>query len=125
MILLTSDLRERLLANGRKRSVDHVPVVKFFNPLGACTWLATELEEGGDQLFGLGDLGCGCPELGYFSLFEMQTLRLPLGLGIERDLYFEGMLPLSIYAEAARRAGRIVFDKSLLLAAAESLREDS
>jgi hypothetical protein len=62
MILLTSDLRERLLANGRKRNVDHVPVVKFFNPLGAGTWLATELGKDGDQLFGLADLGF--PELG-------------------------------------------------------------
>jgi hypothetical protein len=53
MILLTPDLRERLLANGRKRNLDHVPVVKFFNPLGVGTWLATELEKDGDQLFGL------------------------------------------------------------------------
>jgi hypothetical protein len=40
MIPLTSDIRERLLANGRRRGDDHVPVAKFFNPLGAATWLA-------------------------------------------------------------------------------------
>ncbi len=122
MMLLTPDLRERLLANGRKRKVDHVPVVKFFNPIGAGTWLATELEDDGDQLFGLADLGF--PELGYWSLSEMQALRLPFGLGIERDLYFEGAFPLSIYAEAARQAGRIVFSRHLLIAAATSIRED-
>jgi len=27
-------------------------------------------------------------ELGYFDLTEMQTLKLPLGLGIERDICF-------------------------------------
>jgi hypothetical protein len=82
MILLTPDLRERLLANGRKRNVDHVPVVKFFNPLGAGTWLATELGKDGDQLFGLADLGF--PELGYFSphirkgkVCTMCTLSVP------------------------------------------------
>jgi hypothetical protein len=123
MILLTPDLRERLLANGRKRNVDHVPVVKFLTPLGVGTWLATELEEDGDQLFGLADLGF--PELGYWSLFEMQALRLPFGLGIERDLHFGGAFPLSIYAEAARQAGRIVFSKHLLLAAAASLQGGS
>ena len=48
MILLTDDLRERLLANGRDRDADHVPVVKFFNPLGTGVWLATELDEDGD-----------------------------------------------------------------------------
>jgi hypothetical protein len=47
MILLTPDLRARLLANGRRRGLDHEPVAKFFNPLGAATWLATELNEDG------------------------------------------------------------------------------
>jgi hypothetical protein len=122
MIFLTPGLRKRLLANGRERDCDHVPVVKFFNPLGAGTWLATELDEDGDTAFGLADLGFGFPELGYFSLSEMQALRLPLGLRIERDLHFVGEFPLSIYAEAARQAGRIVLSKELLLAAAASLR---
>ena len=53
MILLTPELHDRLLANGRLRDVDHVPVVKFFNPVGAATWLATELDADNDTLFGL------------------------------------------------------------------------
>src|SRR5690554_4969482 len=105
MILLTRELHDRLLANGRQRDVDHVPVVKFFNPVGAATWLATELDDDNDTLFGLADLGFGCPELGSFSLIEMASVRLAFGLGIERDLYFKGTLPLSVYAEAARKAG--------------------
>jgi hypothetical protein len=40
MILPTSDLRERLLANGHRRGDDHVPVVKFFNPPGAAAVVA-------------------------------------------------------------------------------------
>lgn len=124
MILLTPELRERLLANGRLPDIDHVPVVKFFNPLGAATWLASELDEDGDTLHGLADLGFGCPEIGAFSLMEIASVRLPLGLGIERDLYFEAMVPLSVYAEAARKAGRIVFDEGSLRAAAAALSED-
>jgi hypothetical protein len=124
MILLTQELHDRLLANGRLRDVDHVPVVKFFNPVGAATWLATELDEDGDTLFGLADLGFGCPELGSFSLLEMASVRLPFGLGIERDLFFEGAFPLSIYAEAARKAGHIVEDNARLKAVAEALREN-
>ena len=123
MILLTPELRDRLLANGHLRDVDHIPVVKFFNPVGAATWLATELDEDNDSLFGLADLGFGCPELGSFSLMEMASVRLPFGLGIERDLYFEGAFPLSAYAEAARRAGRIVLDERRLRDAAAALRE--
>jgi hypothetical protein len=124
MILLTLELHDRLLANGRLRDVDHVPVVKFFNPVGAATWLATELDEDGDTLFGLADLGFGCPELGSFSPSEIASVRLPFGLGIERDLYFEAAFPLSVYAEAARKAGRMVLDERRLSAAAEALREN-
>ncbi len=105
MILLTAELRERLLTNGRQPDIDHVPVVKFFNPLGAGVWLATELDADGDTLFGLADLGE--PELGSFSLAEMAAVRLPIGLGIERDLLFEGMVPISVWADAARKAGGI------------------
>ena len=123
MILLTPELRDRLLANGRLPDVDHVPVVKFFNPVGAATWLATELDQDEDSLFGLADLGFDSPELGSFSLLEMASVRLPFGLGIERDLYFEGTFPLSVYAEAARRSGRIVLDERRLREAAAALRE--
>lgn len=122
MILLTDELRDRLLANGRQRDVDHVPVVKFFNPVGAGTWLITEMEADGDTLFGLADLGFGCPELGSCSLSEFTSISLPFGLGIERDILFEGLFPLSAYAEAARLAGSIVESERLLRAATVSLR---
>jgi hypothetical protein len=89
MILLTDELREQLFANGRQRDADHVPVVKFFNPLGEGVWLATELGEDGDTLFGLADLGH--PELGSFSLQEMSSLRLPFGRRSERDILFTGV----------------------------------
>ena len=122
MILLTPDLRERLLANGRHSGLDHVPVVKFFNPLGIGTWLATEFDPNGDTLFGLADLGE--PELGSFSLVEMASLRLPFGMGIERDILFDGLFPLSVYAEAARQTGSIQCSERLLRAAAAVLRGD-
>lgn len=105
MNLLTFELREKLLANGRQRDVDHAPVVKFFNPFGTGTWLATELDEGGDILFGLADLGY--PELGSFSLEELSSLRLPFGMRIERDIHFSSEIPISLWAEAARETGSI------------------
>src|SRR3546814_9705730 len=78
---------------------DFMPVAKLFSPVGAATWLATELGEDGDTLFGLADLGFGCPELGSFSLSELASVRLPFGLGIERDLGFTSEVPLSRSAE--------------------------
>ena len=123
MILLTDDLRERLLANGRDRGADHVPVVKFFNPLGEGVWLATELDADGDTLFGLADLGY--PELGSFSLGELASITLPFGMGIERDILFTGDFPISVWAEAARQAGSIRAAERILYRAAQPRREDA
>ncbi len=117
MLLLTQDQSDRLIANG-KTSGDHVPVVKFFNPVGAATWLFSELDEDGDTLFGLCDLGFGCPEMGSVSLAEIAAVTLPFGLTIERDHCFEGRFPLTIYADAARLGGSITEDETRLEAAA-------
>jgi hypothetical protein len=123
MILLTDDLRERLLANGRDPGADHVPVVKFFNPLGAGVWLATELDVDVDILYGLADLGY--PELGSFSLEELVSVRLPFNMGIERDLLFETDLSLSVWAEAAHQAGSIRAAECIVASLAHSRREGS
>jgi hypothetical protein len=117
MDLLTETLRAALRANADaadRPGHDPVPVVKFFNPCGAATWLATELDADGDTLFGLADLGFGCPELGSFSLSEIAGIRLPFGLGIERDLHFETRFTLSVWAEWSRRAGSILWADTLL-----------
>lgn len=117
MQLLTPDLRALLVANGQSQG-DHAPVVKFFSPVGAATWLFSELDEDGDILFGLCDLGFGCPEMGSASLAEIAAVSLPFGLTIERDLCFEGRFPLTIYADAARVAGSITENEARLEAAA-------
>ncbi len=93
---------------------DPAPLVKLFNPMGAATWLVTEMDADGDTLFGLADLGFGCPELGSFSLSEIEGVRLPFGLRIERDLYFSSAVPLSVWADTARRAGSIMAAAALL-----------
>jgi hypothetical protein len=92
MILLTEELRERLLANGRERNADHVPVVKLFNPLGEGIWLATERMPTATP--------CSVSPIsairaGRFSLLEMTSIRLPFGMGIERDILFATDLPIS------------------------------
>jgi len=59
-------------------------------------------------LFGLADVGFGCPELGSFSLLELASVRLPYHLTIERDLDFASDQPISRWAETARRLGSII-----------------
>lgn len=127
MILLTPELRFALRANDINRRAaardekpepDPVPVVKFFSPVGAATWLFTELDADGDTLFGLADLGFGTPELGSASLSEIASIHLPFGLGIERDIGFESIHPISVWAEWSHRAGSILWAETLLRRAA-------
>ena len=109
MELLTAELREQLIANGRNPDRDIAPAAKFFNPAGAGTWLVTDADpDDPDRLHCLADLGFGTPELGTILLSELEAFEGPFGLGIERDLWFQGRWGIGVYAEAARNAGRIV-----------------
>ena len=117
MKLLTADIREKLLCNGRIRQQlgltgeaepDFLPVVKLFTPDAGCTWLLTEIDpDDPDIAFGLCDLGLGYPELGSVSLAELASLRGRLNLPVERDLYFTAIKTLSAYADEARAHGAI------------------
>lgn len=119
MELITKEIEQRLLENGHRPDQDHRPVVKFFDPCGAATWLISQADpEEPDILFGLADLGFDCPEFGSVRLSELQSIKGNFGLGIERDLHFEAHYPLSVYAEAARLAGSIVTATRLLDSAA-------
>ncbi|MDG2535269.1 DUF2958 domain-containing protein [Sphingomonas sp. HITSZ_GF] len=120
MMLLTPELRAALRAQYRSDVGGKRPLVKLFNPLSAATWLASELAEDGNALFGLADLGFGCPELGWFSLSEIEALRLPFGLRIERDLHFSTNVSLSDWAGWARKAGSILWAEALLRRASDT-----
>ncbi|AYJ84842.1 DUF2958 domain-containing protein (plasmid) [Sphingomonas paeninsulae] len=126
MKLLTPALAFDLRMNGAAAARgapghDPAPLAKLFNPMGAATWLVTELDADGDTLFGLADLGFGCPEMGSFSLSEIEGTRLPFGLCIERDLFFTSTEPLSVWADSARRAGSIMGAAALLADASRAV----
>jgi hypothetical protein len=93
--LLTKALQARLPP---LYSTDNIPleektaVAKFFSPTGRGTWFVFEggPDEDDVRFFGyvVSPLGPDCDEAGYFSLAELQSVRGPFGLGIERDLHF-------------------------------------
>lgn len=89
MMLLTKELRRSLpglnATEGKKPEEIRV-VVKFFDPTGSWTWYATEFD-GKDTFFGF--VRGFENELGYFSLSELQSVKGPFGLGIERDKFFD------------------------------------
>jgi len=86
--LLDKASREKLppLYSGEEKGLDALAQVKFFTPDSNWTWYASEFD-GEDLFFGLVD-GLEM-ELGYFSLKELNEVHGPLGLPIERDLYYE------------------------------------
>lgn len=107
---LAAKLRQNQQAQGeameRGEELDLKPVVKFFMPWGAGTWLLTEMDEDG-RLFGLCDLGLGSPELGYVMLQEIEEVDGPFGLKIERDRFFKATKTIGEYAEEAREKSRV------------------
>jgi hypothetical protein len=86
--LLDQESRDRLpdLYNGEEQGMNAKAQVKFFTPDSGWTWYASEFD-GDDTFFGL-VIGHEV-ELGYFSLSELEQVRGPLGLPIERDLHFK------------------------------------
>lgn len=110
--LLTTAIREQLLANGRRTAlgeeIDPLPVVKLFMPDGPGIWLLTEIDPAEPtRAFGLCDPGLGSSELGYVGLTELAGLRGRLRLSVERDRHFIADRTLSAYANEAQAAGRI------------------
>lgn len=102
MKLLTKENRSKLPALGSQENVeDPVVQVKFFTPDSSWTWYATEFD-GKDMFFGLVD-GFE-PELGYFSLSELESVRGPMGLAIERDMHFKPKPLSEVKAMIAKRS---------------------
>lgn len=88
MSLLPPELRETLppLYANEELGLAAQALVKFFTPDSNWTWYATEFD-GEDIFFGF-VIGFE-PELGYFSLSELESVRGPMGLPIERDDHFK------------------------------------
>jgi hypothetical protein len=89
MKLLTKAIEKKLPA---LYSTEAVPVerkkliVKFFTPWAGWAWYAAEYDPAQRVFFGL-VIG-QATEWGYFSLAELEEVRGPCGLKIERDLYW-------------------------------------
>lgn len=90
MRLMTAELEKRFAQVGsQEEAKDPVIVAKFFNPIGAGTWYATEYDSDNKMFFGYVSIFGGIEdEWGYFSMTELESYESPYGTGIERDLYW-------------------------------------
>ena len=97
MKLLTQELKKQLPAlYSQENEKDPMVYAKFFLSMTKWTWFATEFD-GKDSFFGF--VAGEYPELGYFSLSELESVEGPYGLGVERDRYFEPVRLSTIRAE--------------------------
>lgn len=134
--LFTVKALRRLTLNGKKSlnyenvgraEPDFRPVIKIYNPVGRHIWLFTELAADGDTLFGLCYHGDNHPGLGTMSKLQLTTTRVtPAGrnrdpVPLMRDRYFSTKHPLTVWLEAAQRAGCITDDDMALNYAAAKL----
>lgn len=88
MKLITKTLEDRFNEIGdQSQSSNPLIIAKFFNPCGSGTWYATEYDKENGICFGY-VTGLYENEWGTFSIAELESVRLPFGLSIERDLYF-------------------------------------
>ena len=88
MELLPEEVQAKLppLYSQEEKGWDAVAQVKYFTPWSGWTWWATEYSPEERVFFGLVE---GFErELGYFSLEELESVRGPGGLTVERDLYW-------------------------------------
>jgi hypothetical protein len=92
MKLLTKEIERDFEAQGLTDDMgpeDIKIIAKFFCPWGAASWFAVEYDPDDRIFFGYANLGDDDnAELGEFSLDELEDLKGPGGLTIERDLYF-------------------------------------
>ena len=89
MKLLTEELEARFKEVGSQENEKNpIVIAKFFNPVGAGTWWATEYDPKVKTFFGYVSIfGDHNDEWGSFSLEELQSIKGFGGMGIERDLY--------------------------------------
>jgi hypothetical protein len=93
MKLLTKEIEKAFTKQGDTSNMptkDIKIVCKFFNPMGAGTWYLYERDKNEPDIFwcfaNLGDPTFA--ECGTVSLSEIESIRLPFGMKIERDMHF-------------------------------------
>lgn len=90
MLLITKEILGKLPKLGATSELDAKDIkvpLKLFNPCGAQSWFITEYDSEEKLAFGY-VTGMQFDELGYISISELESINLPFGLKIERDIHW-------------------------------------
>ena len=87
----------------QEKEDDPLVEAELFDPCGSATWYLTEYDPDTKTAFGF-VTGLQVDEFGYVSLNELEEIKRPFDLTIERDLYFV-QKRLSAYIKGAENGG--------------------
>jgi hypothetical protein len=100
MKLMTKELENTMPKYGGTEDTpiqEKIAWVKFFSPMSSWTWYGLEYDPK-ERIFS-GYVDGHERELGDFSLEELESVRLPMGLRIERDIAFRPKTLGAIYPD--------------------------
>ena len=101
MKLLTKEIKTKAEKQYDKGSdMDQEVVAKFFNPIGQATWYLMNKSPEDSYCWGIVDWMA--LEVGSFDIKELEETELPMGMKIERDLYFKPIKAKELFKDLTK-----------------------
>ena len=87
---MTKEIKEQATKQYDKGSdMEQMVVAKYFDAMGDWKWFLMNMDKDEDYCWGI--VEGNEVEMGSFSMRELEGIKRPFGLGIERDLHFKPM----------------------------------
>jgi hypothetical protein len=98
MKLLTKKIKEQATKQYKQGTdMEQMVVAKYFDPMGSWKWFLMNMHKDDDYCWGI--VKGHEVEMGSFSMKELESIKLPFGLKIERDLMFEPMKASEVWKQ--------------------------
>ena len=98
MKLMTKEIKEKAQKQFDEGSdMEQMVVAKYFDAMGDWKWFLMNMKKDEDYCWGI--VKGFEVEMGSFSMKELEELKLPFGMGIERDICFEPMKASEVWEQ--------------------------
>ena len=95
---MTKEIKEKAEKQYDEGSdMEQMVVAKYFDAMGDWKWFLMNMDKDGDYCWGI--VKGHEVEMGSFSMKELESIKLPFGLKIERDTLFEPMKASDVWAQ--------------------------
>ena len=101
MKLMTKEIKKQATGQYEQGSdMEQKVVAKYFDPMGSWKWFLMNKKK--DDSYCWGIVKGFEVEMGSFSIDELENIKLPFGLGIERDTMFKPMKAKDVWDKLNR-----------------------